>query len=343
MTGYGSFGESLRTSSSYGTRRSRRTNPEPIEMEMDMDMEVNGQGDQDGRNPNGDPSQERNNNNNNDPNEEEPENGEYSMIRGTNIDVRTAARTFKEFIQNFISVQESERAFEREQKAKMRQAKQRAKALKRAGAGGDGDGGGGGDPMDSDDDDDSFESINTYDSTDEKRYAYLDHIRDILFGRNRRNGNHNNDEHDNDAMTSAAAVATTAPFDLNARHLYFHSPACQRLYHQLISYPAEVVPLMDLIVEREMESMRVQLYEEMEERAEEEGGETEIPLEYATLLDRNAPLPKVQVRPYNLKALSHMRSLDPNSIDNLLSIRGMVVRTSPVIPDLKVADRKSVV
>ena len=32
-----------------------------------------------------------------------------------------------------------------------------------------------------------------------------------------------------------------------------------------------------------------------------------------------------------------MRALDPNSIDNLLSIRGMVVRTSPVIPDLKVA------
>jgi DNA replication licensing factor MCM4 len=32
-----------------------------------------------------------------------------------------------------------------------------------------------------------------------------------------------------------------------------------------------------------------------------------------------------------------MRSLDPQAIDTLLSIRGMVVRTSPIIPDLKVA------
>ena len=48
-------------------------------------------------------------------------------------------------------------------------------------------------------------------------------------------------------------------------------------------------------------------------------------------------LPRIQCRPFHLRSLSHMRSLDPDAIDTLLSIRGMVVRTSPVIPDLKVA------
>ena len=327
MTGYGSFGESL---------RSVRVADE-VEMEANRGGNVNGTNDDNGNDDDSDSDR--------DPNagrvsgeqqqqqqqeeEQEEETGELSRIRGTNIDVQTAARAFKEFIQNFISVQESERAFEKDEKAKRKEQTQKRKAAAAAGGGGGGGGGGGdGHASDLDSDDDSFESINTFDSTEERRFTYLDNIRDILFGRKQSDTGGNGD-----AMTSSAAVATTAPFDLNARHLYFHSPACQRLYHQLVSYPAEVVPLMDLIVEREMESIRAQLHDEMEENDNED----EDPYAYATLYDRNAPLPKVQVRPFNLKSLSHMRAIDPNSIDNLLSIRGMVVRTSPVIPDLKVA------
>mmetsp|Transcript_36223 Transcript_36223/g.42034 ORF Transcript_36223/g.42034 Transcript_36223/m.42034 type:complete len:99 (+) Transcript_36223:409-705(+) len=44
----------------------------------------------------------------------------------------------------------------------------------------------------------------------------------------------------------------------------------------------------------------------------------------------------IQVRPHNLRALSHMRQLDPLKIDTLISLRGMIVRTSPLIPDLKI-------
>ncbi|KAL7458005.1 hypothetical protein ACHAWC_009531 [Mediolabrus comicus] len=123
-----------------------------------------------------------------------------------------------------------------------------------------------------------------------------------------------------DSLTSAAASAGAgrlgvASLDLDALHLHFHSPACQRLYGWLVDYPAEIVPLMDILLGRELETLRETLRLQQEPEV----------------------LPRVQVRPFHLRNLSHMRELDPNSIDTLLSIRGMVVRTSPVIPDLKVA------
>lgn len=273
------------------------------------------------------------------PQEEEEEEEQGHLIRGTNIVVSSAARTFKEFLQNFISVEESERVFQKEQRQREREMR------KRAAAGGGGGGGGGGNDDDGDDDDndndddDSLESIDTHDSTEQRRLVYMDKIRNILFQRPMESQGGGNDG--GDAMTSSSSslslsqppssslMGATVPLDLDAKDLYYHSPSCQRLYHQLVSYPAEVIPLMDLIVGREMEAMYAQLCEEMEESSD--------PQKYLTLIPRNVPLPKVQVRPFNLKTLSHMRALDPNSIDNLLSIRGMVVRTSPIIPDLKVA------
>lgn len=259
--------------------------------------------------------------------EEEEEEEQGHLIRGTNIIVSSAARTFKEFLQNFISLEESDRVYQKEKRQREREMRKRAR-----GGGGGGDGGdddGNDDSMDDDDDDDeSLESINTEDSTEQKRFVYMDKIRNILFQR----PVESEAEDGGDAMTSSAQVlmlGATVPLDLNARELFFHSPSCQRLYHQLVSYPAEVIPLMDLIVGREMEAMYAQICDEMEESSD--------PEQYLTLYPRNVPLPKVQVRPFNLKTLSHMRALDPNSIDNLLSIRGMVVRTSPIIPDLKVA------
>mmetsp|Transcript_50634 Transcript_50634/g.60917 ORF Transcript_50634/g.60917 Transcript_50634/m.60917 type:complete len:381 (+) Transcript_50634:56-1198(+) len=35
---------------------------------------------------------------------------------------------------------------------------------------------------------------------------------------------------------------------IDCQDLHFHSPACQRLYRQLIDYPAEIIPLMDLVL-----------------------------------------------------------------------------------------------
>lgn len=108
---------------------------------------------------------------------------------------------------------------------------------------------------------------------------------------------------------------------LDCQHLFYHSPACQKLYHQLVQFPQEIVPLMDLLVNQEYERLAAEAARENEDG-----------------WDDNEPMTstRIQVRPYHLKSVSHMRALDPNSIDSLVALQGMVVRSSPIIPDLKV-------
>jgi DNA replication licensing factor MCM4 len=225
--------------------------------------------------------------------------GELTLIRGTDIDVQLTARIFKGFIQNFVSLEDSARAIRKQ--ARIEERKQAVP-----------------DDIDVDESDDNIVSSN---SDMPRQFIYMEKLKDILLGRQ--------PSTDADAMTSSTAFETTSPFDLDTRHLYYHSPDCQRLYQRLISYPSEVIPLMDLVVSREMEALLYELHAEAEESSD--------PDAYANLHSKDVPLPRVQVRPFHLKELSHMRSLDPNTIDNLLSIRGMVVRSSPIIPDLKVA------
>eukprot|EP00605_Chrysophyceae_sp_TOSAG23-4_P001780 GSChrysophyteH1.ASY1.ANO1.1969.1 assembled CDS len=76
--------------------------------------------------------------------------------------------------------------------------------------------------------------------------------------------------------------------NLSCKHLRSYPPAAE-LYAQLVDFPQEIIPIMDL------------------------------------------------VRTYDLAASSRMRDLDPSNIDQLLCIRGMVIRCSPIIPDLKMA------
>lgn len=45
--------------------------------------------------------------------------------------------------------------------------------------------------------------------------------------------------------------------------------------------------------------------------------------------------PPAQCRPYNLAAVKHIRDLDPSDIDKLVCIKGMVTRTSAIIPNLR--------
>jgi DNA replication licensing factor MCM4 len=117
----------------------------------------------------------------------------------------------------------------------------------------------------------------------------------------------------------------TASLEIDTMHLYYHSAECQRFYHQLVAYPMEMVPLMDILVQRELDRL--------------------VTAEAATNdLDAHEIVPpRVQVRPYNLKHVSNLRCLDPVSMDSLVSLKGMIVRSSPIIPDLKVAHFQCVI
>eukprot|EP00985_Skeletonema_marinoi_P020181 scaffold11863_cov165-Skeletonema_marinoi.AAC.4 len=313
--------------------RSRRSNQQEDEDEDGNDDEDDNNGADD----------DVNNGNDNVNPEEDDEEDETTLIRGTDVHVQSAAAAFRDFIRNFVSVEESERVMAKEARRKM---KRRRRAAAAAAAGGAGGGGGGGD--DDDDDDIAGESrgenswdLPSDDEDDENATAkvpvYMRKLENILLrGRS---------EPTPDSLTSAAATAGAgrlgvASLDLDALHLHFHSPACQRLYGWLVDYPAEIVPLMDILLGRELETLRDTLKLQQEERladAEAQGDEQEMESAAGVLELLPDVLPRVQVRPFHLRSLSHMRELDPNSIDTLLSIRGMVVRTSPVIPDLKVA------
>ena len=229
------------------------------------------------------------------------EEGEETLIRGTDVQVHSAAEAFRDFLRNFVSVNESER------RIRTANAKE----------------------------DESMADVEE-EEVATTRPLYTSRLEEILLKGAEASSHHS------DSLTSGAIAGRlgVASLNLDALHLYFHSPACQRLYGWLVDYPAEIVPLMDILVGRELETLRDEMKLKQEERmAEAESiGDSATVEEAAAILELiPSVLPRVQVRPYHLRNLSHMRSLDPQSIDTLLSVRGMVVRTSPIIPDLKVA------
>ncbi|CEO96340.1 DNA replication licensing factor MCM4 [Plasmodiophora brassicae] len=80
------------------------------------------------------------------------------------------------------------------------------------------------------------------------------------------------------------------------------------LYQQLITYPQEIIPAFDTVVS--------ELWDPSE---------------------RDQTAMTIQVRPYNLKEHHQLRSLDPIDLDKIVSIRGMVIRVGPIVPDMTVA------
>lgn len=97
-------------------------------------------------------------------------------------------------------------------------------------------------------------------------------------------------------------------FNIDADHIHLIDP---ELYNQLVRYPQEVIPLFDLAV-----------HEYVLELSREGGGEIEK---------------RYQVRIFGLKRVTNMRDLDPEDIDTMVAIRGMVIRVSGIMPDLNEA------
>ncbi|VDK83146.1 unnamed protein product [Litomosoides sigmodontis] len=94
-------------------------------------------------------------------------------------------------------------------------------------------------------------------------------------------------------------------FNLNLQHVKLFSEA---LYRKITCYPSDIIPYLDLTI-NEMFSEKYQkvLY---------------------------AP---IEVRPFNAQKTRNMRALNPQDIDQLITISGMVIRTSPLIPEMRQA------
>ncbi|KAL6945451.1 DNA replication licensing factor, mcm4 component [Hanseniaspora vineae] len=111
--------------------------------------------------------------------------------------------------------------------------------------------------------------------------------------------------------------ARTTNLNLDTRNLLAYRNT-EKLYHQLLNYPQEVISIMD----QTLKDCIVQL-------CVDEGMSDSI------LDDIESKFFKV--RPYNIDNRRGMRELNPGDIDKLVSVKGLVLRSTPIIPDMKVA------
>ncbi|EFA75984.1 MCM family protein [Heterostelium album PN500] len=87
----------------------------------------------------------------------------------------------------------------------------------------------------------------------------------------------------------------------------------QSLYYIWVRYPNEMIQL----TEQEINNIFTTIYPEV---LDEVTGVLTDPIE---------------LHPFNLKTTKPMRQLNPSDIDQIISIRGLIIRTSPLIPELK--------
>jgi MCM P-loop domain/MCM OB domain len=242
---------------------------------------------------------------------------ETAYIRGTNVHVPTAAAAFTDFLRTFVSVRHSQRRLERETRGNRENNNNNNN---------DADANADSDDDDDDDDDDSLDS-QLDDDEASLRPLYLSRLQSLLTHGILPQQQHRRGQRQQQQASGIGEAAATASLDIDAMHLYYHSRDCQFFYNHLVAYPMEIVPLMDIIVQRELERLLQQQQQQQQQNDD-------------AMMQQPPPLssiPRVQVRPFNLRQVSNLRSLDPVSMDSLLSIKGMIVRASPIIPDLKVA------
>lgn len=106
--------------------------------------------------------------------------------------------------------------------------------------------------------------------------------------------------------------------NLDAKNLLAF-PTTRKLYYQLINYPQEVIPIMDQTIKDCMVALVLDTHDA------------------STNLD-DIETNIYTVRPYNINIVERgMRELNPNDIDKLVSVKGLVLRSTAIIPDMKVA------
>ena len=91
--------------------------------------------------------------------------------------------------------------------------------------------------------------------------------------------------------------------NINCTHIQEYDPD---LYRQLICYPQEVIPTFDMAVNE----MFFEKFPDM-------------------VLSH-----QIQIRPFNADKTRNMRALNPEDIDQLITITGMVIRTSALMPEM---------
>ncbi|ORZ39082.1 MCM2/3/5 family-domain-containing protein [Catenaria anguillulae PL171] len=109
-------------------------------------------------------------------------------------------------------------------------------------------------------------------------------------------------------------------------------PPTQMLYDHLLKYPHEVISIMDVTVTDYFQRYCLGI------DVDAMGGADAAAADAAELEAMS-----LSVRPYNLQDSISLRDLNPWDIDRLITIKGLMIRSTPVIPDLKIGMFKCLV
>ncbi|WJX45300.1 DNA replication licensing factor, mcm4 component [Trifolium repens] len=92
--------------------------------------------------------------------------------------------------------------------------------------------------------------------------------------------------------------------DVDARDVFDHDPD---LYNKMVRYPLEVLAIFDMVL--------------------------------MNMVTRVKPMfeKHVQTRIFNLKSSTSMRNLNPSDIERMVSMKGMIIRSSSIIPEIREA------
>ncbi|WVO18176.1 hypothetical protein L204_105879 [Cryptococcus depauperatus] len=123
--------------------------------------------------------------------------------------------------------------------------------------------------------------------------------------------------------------------NLDALNLLSFRPT-KKLYHQLVNYPQEVIPIMDQV----LRDVMIELGHEELEKAQvrfSEGSLSQLELGVITDEVREVETRVYKVRPFGGEKTVNMRDLNPGDTDRLVTVKGLVIRATPVIPDMTTA------
>lgn len=114
-------------------------------------------------------------------------------------------------------------------------------------------------------------------------------------------------------------------------------PRTKKLYTHCMNFPQEVIPMFDSVLTDIMLD-KAQKELQVKERLFEDGAITEAEYrsaqEWDTLYRDNKAF---RVRPFGGDRTINMRDLNPGDTDKLVAVKGLVIRATPVIPEMQVA------
>jgi len=157
-------------------------------------------------------------------------------------------------------------------------------------------------------------------------------------------------------------LGTTA-FYLDCRNLKAYPPT-RKLWHQVQNFPAEIIPIMDAAVkdvlielaEKRMSEARATQSQQRQNSNRQRELSSMPPMPSSDVENGNGnrasgvhrqPSAEIEdlvveveqrvfrVRPFGLDHTINVRDLNPSDMDKLVSIKGLVIRTTPIIPDMK--------